>query len=229
MDIEIIAHRGASRERHENTLPAFARALELGADGIELDVHATRDGVIVVHHDATLPDAPATPIAGTTLGALRVIAPDPDDPAHVATLEEVFRLVANRATVYVEIKAPGITAGVARCIRDSAARAAIHAFDHRVALEIRAIDLELPTGILSSSYVLDPAGALRAAGARDYWQHASLIDQPLVDAIHDAGGRVVAWTVNAPEAARALAELGVDALCSDVPEMVRLAVERAIA
>src|SRR5664279_1154546 len=48
---KLIAHRGISRERPENTLPAFLRALELGADGIELDVHCTKNGVVVVHHD----------------------------------------------------------------------------------------------------------------------------------------------------------------------------------
>ncbi|MBC8089926.1 MAG: hypothetical protein H7Z40_21915 [Phycisphaerae bacterium] len=52
--VEIIAHRGASRDRLENTLSAFRTALEQGADGIELDVHATRDGMVVVHHDPTV-------------------------------------------------------------------------------------------------------------------------------------------------------------------------------
>ena len=52
--VSIIAHRGASRAFHENTIRAFERAVELGVDGIELDVHATRDGVLVVHHDPTL-------------------------------------------------------------------------------------------------------------------------------------------------------------------------------
>jgi len=54
---EIIAHRGASRERPENTLAAFNRAAELGADAVELDVHLTKDGRLVVHHDPTVPGA----------------------------------------------------------------------------------------------------------------------------------------------------------------------------
>ena len=54
LELEIIAHRGVPRELPENSLPGFARAVELGADGIELDVHLTADGVLVVHHDPVL-------------------------------------------------------------------------------------------------------------------------------------------------------------------------------
>src|SRR5439155_7107203 len=66
--VQRIAHRGAKREFPENTLPAFQRAFERGADAIELDVHATRDGVVVVHHDAELgryaKDMAGKPISG---------------------------------------------------------------------------------------------------------------------------------------------------------------------
>lgn len=229
MTIEIIAHRGASRERRENTLPAFRRALELGADAIELDVHATRDGVVVVRHDPTVADAASRPIAAASLAELRTLTGTFDDPAYVPTLAEVITLVAGRARIYVEVKAQEITRQVLDVIAGLDDRVALHAFDHRIAREAGQLRRSLATGILSSSYVLDPAAALRAAGARDYWQHASLIDQALVDAVHDAGGRVVAWTVNAPDQARELATLGVDGLCSDVPDIIRGAVELAIA
>ena len=67
---EIIAHRGASHERPENTLPAFTRAVELGADGVELDVHLTADGALVVHHDAVPRDPPTSALAGRGIGSL---------------------------------------------------------------------------------------------------------------------------------------------------------------
>nr|MCU0619107.1 glycerophosphodiester phosphodiesterase [Gemmatimonadaceae bacterium] len=68
--------------------------------------------------------------------------------------------------------------------------------------------------------LVDPAHALRTARARDYWPHRLMVDRALVDAIHDAGGRVIVWTVNDPEDARALATLGVDGICTDVPELI---------
>src|SRR5262245_21916718 len=74
--MEIIAHRGASREQPENTLAAFRRARELGADGVELDVHRTADGAIVVHHDAVIPGVGA--IARLTRGELRQVRISPN-------------------------------------------------------------------------------------------------------------------------------------------------------
>ena len=65
--MERIGHRGAKRELRENTLAAFRRAFERGADAVELDVHATRDGVVVIHHDAEL-GPEFGPLAGGAIG-----------------------------------------------------------------------------------------------------------------------------------------------------------------
>jgi len=70
--------------------------------------------------------------------------------------------------------------------------------------------------VLLDSYLVDPAAALRAAGARDYWQSWRDIDADLVERIHEAGGRVIAWTVNTRDDAEALRDLGVDGVCSDI-------------
>ncbi len=210
----LIGHRGAPREFPENTLPSFQRALELGADGIELDVHATRDGVVVVHHDPVLHGG--GPIAGLTHAELdgHLVA----GRERIATLDEVLALVDGRADVYVEIKARDVERPVVDAIRRSPApaRCAIHSFDHRVVRRARDIAPEIRTGILLTSYLLDPALALIGAGASDLWQQWELIDPPLVALAHDAGARVIAWTVNDARIARRLAEWGVDALCTDV-------------
>jgi glycerophosphoryl diester phosphodiesterase len=66
-----------------------------------------------------------------------------------------------------------------------------------------------------TSYLLDPLAPLRDTGARDLWQHWELIDEALVAAVHGAGGRVIAWTVNSVGTARQLAEWGVDGICTD--------------
>jgi glycerophosphoryl diester phosphodiesterase len=68
---------------------------------------------------------------------------------------------------------------------------------------------------------------MQAAGARDLWQHWTVVDAALVDAVHAAGGRVVVWTVNDVDAARDLAALGVDGICTDVPGALRPAFARA--
>lgn len=217
--VEIIGHRGAPRAYTENTLASFRCALEGGATAIELDVHATADGVVVVHHDARL-SAPhlGRRDAGPAIASLdraALAALESDRQEHIPDLAEVLRL-AGDATVYVEVKAPAIEERVVETIRAGAARCAVHSFDHRVARRVRELAPETPVGILSASYLLDPAATLRSAGARDYWQQWELIDAALVSRVHEAGGRVIAWTVNDPAAAEALVAMGVDALCTDV-------------
>jgi glycerophosphoryl diester phosphodiesterase len=71
--------------------------------------------------------------------------------------------------------------------------------------------------VLSASYLVDTVAAMRAADARDLWQHWSMVDAALVDAVHAAGGRVLVWTVNDAALARDLAAAGVDGICTDLP------------
>ena len=222
---ELIGHRGAPRERPENTLSSFLRALDLGADAVELDVHTTRDGVVVVHHDfipravSNIPALRDRPIAELTAEELATFAVAGE---HIPTLAQVLEAVSPRATVYVEIKGRGIEAAVVSTI----ARVApgrdvpVHSFDHRAVTRARAVDGNITGGILLTSYLIDPAGAMRAAGARDYWQEWTMIDEDLVEAVHGARGRVIAWTVNDAETARRLAAMGVDGICTDVLQVV---------
>lgn len=227
---QIVAHRGTPRDRRENTLAGFALALEQGADAIELDVHATADGVVVVHHDALL-GAGVEPVAlaGRDIVSLAAdelrearLQPGPDGARHpVPTLAEVVELVGDRATLYVEVKGAGIERAVLGVLADARSPVAVHGFDHRVSRRVADVGGTVPTGILVYSYLLDPVHALREAGARDYWCWWEFIDAPLVDRIQAAGGRVVAWTVNDAAVARRLAALGVDALCTDLPGAIR--------
>jgi glycerophosphoryl diester phosphodiesterase len=206
---KIVAHRGANREAPENTLEAFSRALEVGVHGIELDIQFTRDRIPVVHHDPVL-RASGSPIAALTLGEIRDQAPAP-------TLDEVLELVAERCHLYIEIKAPAAVESVVERLRTRHSWCAVHSFDHRVAAQARTLDSRITTGILLVSYLIDIVSAMRAARANDVWQQADYIDRELVDRVHDAGGRVIAWTVNNVARARELVDMGVDVVCTDVP------------
>lgn len=217
---EIIAHRGASRQKRENTLPAFELALELGADAIELDVHATADGVVVVHHDLdVVAGSRRIPIAATVWGPLREM-PLPCGE-RIPTLMDVLALVGSRATIYVEIKGAGIEASVARVLRNSRSNCAVHAFDHRAVQRLRELAPEIPTGVLSASYPVDPIAPVLAAGAHALWQEWHQIDAELVARAHAAQIRVMAWTVNEAAEAQRLARLGVDGICGDDVVLLR--------
>lgn len=222
---QIIGHRGAPREHVENTLPAFQRALELGAEALELDVHSTADGVPVVHHDPVLDDG-GPRIATLTLEALQNEVQRAE--TQVPTLAAVLDLVGDRADLYVELKGRAIEREVISVVRASpgaGARCALHAFDHRATAAARALDRSLPGGVLLVSYLVDTRSALRAADARDLWMWWEMIDLELVEVVHGVGGRVIAWTVNSAEATTTLARLGVDGICTDDIPLVRAALK----
>lgn len=216
----LIAHRGLPRELPENTLAGFARALELGADGIELDVHATADKVVVVHHDPTPrassddPRLRGRPIAALTEAELRHFRVD--GVGEIPTLAAVLDLVGDQATVYVEIKGEGIEREVLQVIAASTATCAVHSFDHRAVRLVHDLAPDMPTGALVTRRPADPGGLLRQLHARDLWPEWPLIDGALVDSVHAVDGEVIAWTVNDPRVAAHLAAIGVDGICTDL-------------
>jgi glycerophosphoryl diester phosphodiesterase len=218
---EVIAHRGIRDRYPENSLPAFEAALDAGADGVELDVHATRDGAVVVHHDPFLPRTVVSPIAGRPIASIMLTELDNLELAPgvgVPTLEDVLHAIGGRATIYIEIKAPDIEAHVARVLSGvpaAATRCAVHSFDHRIVKRFAPLSPQIPTGILEVAYPVDPSSLLSAAHARDLWQACEFIDEPLVTAIHAHGGRVIAWTCDDPAQWAWFRAIGVDGICTD--------------
>lgn len=225
---DIIAHRGSSRECLENTLAAFTRALEQQADGIELDVHGTADGHVVVHHDPVLSLESGGDAAGRaairdlTLPELRRARLHGGHP--VPLLDDVLALVGTQATVYVEIKAAHLEAAVAALLdRHPTVHTAVHAFDHRIPVSVRTMRPATEIGFLSDSYLIDRVGMLRPTAPDALWQYTHLIDEELVAAVHARGTKLIAWTENDPVRAHQLASWGVDGLCTDVPATIRAA------
>lgn len=218
---ESIAHRGFRDRYPENSLPAFQAALDEGVDAVELDVHATRDGVVVVHHDALLAASSKSPLAGRAIGALEssdLAAFELAPGVGVPTLEEVLHSVTPVARIYIEIKASNIEALVAELLRrlsGPAEKCAVHSFDHRIVRNFGALAPAVPTGILEVGYPVDPGSVLSAAHARDLWQACEFIDEELVAGIRSSGGRVIAWTCNDQADWNRLRDLGVDGICTD--------------
>lgn len=206
-----IAHRGMPRRIRENTLPSFAAALSAGADGIELDVHATADGVVVVHHDPHV--AGRVEIARTTWQELQQAAAGKG--LEIPTLAQVCELVDDRAELFVEIKGAGIERKVAKVLAGHRGACAIHSFDHPTIRRLSELDRRLRLGLLFEERVPDVAAMLAANGARDAWPQFAVVDAEQVSQVHGAGGRVIAWTVNDPRDLARLVALDVDGLCTD--------------
>ncbi len=214
-----IAHRGASGHALENSRAAFRQARALGADAVELDVHATRDGTLVVHHDAAIPGLGR--IGERT--AAEVTAHQLPNGEPVPTLADVLPLLRG-LDVWVEVKEleEYFDAPLLRTLADGPEpeRYGVHSFDHRVIRRLGAREPALRRGVLLEARVVDVLPVLEAAGAATLWQQHRWVDRELVALLHAAGHRIVAWTANDPADLARLASAGVDAICSDFPERV---------
>ncbi len=203
------------------------RAVALGADAVELDVHATRDEFVVVHHDP-IPRAKTPhihlagkPISDLTLEQLETFTIGAD--VRIPTLASVLEDLGGRVDAYVEMKGARIERLVVDAILASPAprKCGVHGFDHRSVRRVKELAPQLRTGILMYGALVAPAAALQATGATDFWAAREFLDSALVYEVHRAGGRVIAWTVNDPAEARDFEDLGVDGICTDLLPTIR--------
>ncbi len=224
----IIAHRGASAERPENTLAAFRRALALDVDGIELDVRVTRDGVPVVFHDPTLRrlTGRAGRLAAKTWAELRSLPIRGGEP--MPRLVDVLRLTRGLAVVQLELKS-GPIEPIVHAIRSARAEewVILASFDRHLVAAARDQVPAIPRMLISEGREA-PAALVRhlaACGAGGLSvNHRAVRSAVWVNHFHLRGYAVWAWTVNDPTVARRLADWGVDALLGDDPALMRDAV-----
>jgi glycerophosphoryl diester phosphodiesterase len=237
----IVAHRGASSTRPENTLASFDEALRLGARIVELDVRLTRDGVPVVMHDSTVDRTTDGTGAVSELTASEVAALNagtPESPEPVPTLGDVLRLVSGRAAVALELKhlpgEPGYDAAsrteVVTSTHGEVERtgfegpALVLSFDYLALADSKTVAPDVPTGFLTTD-VLPPRDALHMAveGRHQMVLPGTRALTPagagFVEAVHAAGLRVGTWTVDEPDAVRRYLVWGVDAVASNDPGM----------
>jgi len=217
----IYAHRGASAEAPENTLAAFRRALETGADGIELDIQLSRDGVPFIIHDETLErttDGTGT-VAQATAEVLRTLdAGSWFDPGFAGepppTLEAALQLLAGRLRINIEIKDARAGRAVLDLLRQfPRAEVVVSSFNHGLLALLRRVAPDLPLAVLQDAgdwrRALARAESLQACA---FHPHVDLVNRPLMAACRRLRLPVFPWTVDDPSRARALARIGVAGL-----------------
>ena len=223
----IIGHRGASADAPENTLAAFALALEQGADGIELDVQLCADGVPVVMHDDTVDRTcdGVGRVGDLTLAELQLLSIAGDHP--IPTLDDVFALLGRRALYNVELKALGLSdGGLAAAV---AGVIAAHNVADQVLISsfspftVRAAQRAMPAGVavalLRERRATRLAHALLRAAADHPEYH--LVDEALMAWARRRGLRVNVWTLDDPAEARRLIRLGVHGIITNRPEIMK--------
>lgn len=225
----IWAHRGNRAAEPENTIAAFESAIAVGADGIELDVHLTSDGVAVIHHDddATLPDGARVPLRSLDREAVAALDVGAGGVVHrVPTLDEVLELLApTRLALNIEIKgsryaSPAIVETVVRAARDSgmADRVVYSTFEHSTLAAVRDFD---PAAEIAPLYVdalvrpWDYVASLGATAAHPYVE--TLAEPGILEGFALAGIAVRPWTVNDWSDLERLMRAGVDAVMTDDP------------
>ena len=223
----VFAHRGGSALAPENTMAAFGNGLARGADGLELDVHLSRDGGVVVHHDRTLDRTTQLhgPIADRTTGELRTAA--------VPTLAEVLARHRDvRVIVELKVNSEDLARAAVAVVRkaDAVDRVCFGSFGRRVLRSVRAIEPAIATSAareevrwaLYRSRCRWPVMRVAYGGYQvpELVGRTRVVSERFVRDAHRADLAVQVWTVDTAEAARRLLGWGVDALITNRPDVV---------
>lgn len=215
----ILGHRGAPRIELENTLISFSRALALGADGVEIDIQRSQDGVPVVVHDETLD---RTTRASGRVADLRWGAIERLSGALVPSFDQVSAwAAASGAWLNVELKAAGVERAILELLheRKLEERTVISSFDPGIVHLITTLEPELPAFLLAERFDPEAEAALRYSGARGLCLHVDAAQPEILENLHDRGLPVIIWTVNDPGRLRELLRQGVAGVITDDPEM----------
>ena len=232
-----IAHRGASSAAPPNTLAAFEKAVELGADGIEFDVHLSADGVPVVIHDFTVDGTTdgSGRVAEMTLAQLEQLdAGSSFDPAfageRIPTLVQVLETCGNRLLLNIELKDLSLRdSGLERAViaqveqRGLGNRVILSSFNPFSLRRAKKIAPRIPVGLLYAPNLPLP---LRRAWLAPLFPHeARHPEHTMVDARYLAwarrhGYQVNTWTVDDPDEMRRLIALGVDSIITNLPDVL---------
>ena len=229
----VMAHRGSSYDAPENTMLAFDNAISAMADYIELDVHETKDGEIVVLHDASLKRT-----TGVNKKVWNVTYDDIKDldagsyfgddeefaQCRIPTLREVIEHTKGKIKLNIEIKLsdnePELVAKVANLINEYELwdDCCVTSMNYEALKQIKKIDSNITTGYVltiayGSFYNLDYCDAFSI--------NAAYVNKNIVDAIHNRGKQIFVWTVNSESKAEEMTAMGVDALITDNPVMGR--------
>ena len=209
-DVFILGHRGAA-QLTENTIPSFEKALELGADGFELDVRKTADGQLIVVHGSVVG---GLAVQSSTYEQLRKLPRGFEVPL----LENVLEKFGWKAHLYIELKAPGFEQEAVDLIRKSGnpAKTLVLAFQPQTLTKVHELSPDLQLGFI---YNRTQDEELRHNCPIDVLiPQFKLASRELIEEVHSEGLTVIPWTVNEVTEIKRLLQLGVDGVITDYPE-----------
>lgn len=250
---KIIAHRGANRHAPQNTIPAFEKALEIGVDGTETDVHSTKDGYIVICHNDTVDEMSngtgaignymfedirkldfgskfSEEFAGTTLPTVEeyLDCMAKDDSLSIINIE-----IKPCKTDRADIVRKTIDAVKERGLFD---KLLISSFDYKMLIEVKKYNKNCKTaylyptyGQIVSKWLIQPLHLAKKIGCDALHPHKAFANKLLVKRAHNAGMKVNAWTVDEEKDIIKMVQNGVDGIITDCPDYVEQVVDKYLA
>lgn len=219
----IIAHRGASAYEAENTLRAVRRALEWGADLIEVDVRLSMDGHVVVIHDERVDRTTNGKgcVKDMTLDDLKGL--DAGLGEKIPTLGEVLDLVKGRAGLIVEIKVLEAVEKVVQTIEEKrmVREAIVSSFDPHAVKRVKELNSDIKTCVLCSFHPLEAIRLTLKARAEILYLDHRYIDADAVVEAHKHGLTIYSWATDDPNEAERLIKIGVDGITTNKPDLLQ--------
>ncbi len=238
---KVIAHRGASKAAPQNTMPAFLKAIEMGTDGFENDVHLTKDGYVVICHNYEIDETSngTGHIADMTFEELRqydfgsYFSPE-FAGTKIPTLEEFLAICKGLDVINIEIKSPpqkdnGIEKRVIDTVKEFnlEKELIISSFDIEVLKKCKMIDPNIKTGFLYSTdcnyegVYDDPIAFAKSINADALHPLAMFVDEDYIEDCHEAGLMVNPWTVDKDYAIERLRDWNCDGVITNLPDLAR--------
>lgn len=216
-----IAHRGARAYEPENTLSSFRKAIELGVDGIELDVRKTKDNELVVIHNA---DVNKTTngnglVNELTLEQIKELVTEKDE--QIPTLEEVFDSVKKRVKLLIEIKEKGIEEQIISLTHKKGLlnNVIFISFHEDVLKKVRELNDEVETGLVFVRHK-NPIKTALEIKAQFLLSLYRFTHSKMINKAHESGLKIIVWTINNKEEVAEYRKKGVDGIASDKPEIL---------
>jgi len=217
----IIGHRGAAALEPENTLLSIKRAMDIGVDAVEIDIHLSKDKELVVIHDATVDRTTngKGPVSSYTVQEIKRL--DAGKGEAIPTLQEVIDLIDKRVMLIIELKEEGTE----RSVVDSIARnnlfdkSCVISFWHRLVKTVKEMDSRIKTGVLLVGSPVDACIATQASADALVMKY-SFVDREFVKIAHEKGLKVFIWNIDDRDLIEPYVDMGVDAIGSNDPRVL---------
>jgi glycerophosphoryl diester phosphodiesterase len=217
----IIGHRGAAALEPENTLLSIERAMNIGVDAVEIDVHLSKDKELVVIHDATVDRTTngTGPVSSYTVQEIKRL--DAGKGEAIPTLQEVIDFIDRRVMLVIELKEEGTERSVVDLIIQNNLfdKACVISFWHRLVKTVKEMDSRIKTGVLLVGSPVDACIATQASADALVMKY-SFVDREFVKIAHKKGLKVFIWNIDDQDLLKPYVDMGVDAIGTNDPRVL---------